>query len=294
MIDRLEMFVALAQERHFGRAAERIGITQPTLSSALKALEGSLGVQLVHRGSRFQGLTAEGERVYARALSLVADARALKDEMRAVRGGLTGDLRLGVIPTALPMVADLTGPFSARHPELRFQIVSRTSAEILEQVDDNLIDAGITYLDGATGRRQVVPLYSERYCLLVARGDKRARLTGIGWAEVGGLPLCLLTRDMQNRRIVDGHLARAGVVPQPMVESNSNVALLAHVLTGRWFSVVPAKLAKLLGATAAVASVPIEGGEAESVGLVVAPRSPHTPAVAALIALAQAMGKGTK
>jgi DNA-binding transcriptional LysR family regulator len=291
MIDRLEMFVALAQERHFGRAAERIGVTQPSLSSALKALEGSLGVQLVHRGSRFQGLTPEGERVYARALLLVADARALKDEMRAVRGGLTGDLRLGVIPTALPMVADLTAPFSARHPEVRFQIVSRTSAEILEQVDDTLIDAGITYLDAATGRRQVVPLYPERYCLLVSRDDERAGRTKIGWAEVGGLPLCLLTRDMQNRRIVDRHLAQAGVVPVPMVESNSNIALLAHVLTGRWASVVPAKLAAVLTATAAVASVPIEGGVAETVGLVVAPRAPHTPAVAALIALAQTMAQ---
>ncbi len=176
MIDRLEMFIALAQERHFGHAALRVGVTQPTLSSAIKQLEESLGVQLVHRGSRFQGLTAEGERVYARALSLVADARALKDEMRAVRAGLTGDLRIGVIPTALPMVADLTAPFAARHPAVRFQISralrprSSTRSPTLE------LDAGLSYLDAEALRRgETVPLYAERYCLLVAAGDPRAR-----------------------------------------------------------------------------------------------------------------------
>ncbi|MCR8725707.1 LysR family transcriptional regulator [Frigidibacter sp. ROC022] len=290
MIDRLEMFVALAQERHFGRAAERIGVTQPTLSSALKALEESLGVQLVHRGSRFQGLTVEGERAYVRALSLIADARALRDEMRAARDVLTGDLRLGVVPTALPMVADLVAPFFDRHPGVRFQIMSRTSAEILDQVDDNLIDAGITYLDAAaTARREAVPLFAESYCLLVAAGDERAARESIGWAELGDLPLCLLTRDMQNRRIVDRNLSEAGVAPMPMVESNSYMALLGHVLTGRWASVVPNKLAEILTATAAVAAVPIEGGNAATVGLIVAPRDPHTPALAALIAQARAM-----
>jgi DNA-binding transcriptional LysR family regulator len=68
MIDKLEMFIALAKERHFGRAAEVCGVTQPSLSSAIRQLEDQLGVQLVFRGSRFQGLTPEGQRVLDRAL----------------------------------------------------------------------------------------------------------------------------------------------------------------------------------------------------------------------------------
>ena len=63
MIDKLEMFIALANERHFGRAAEVCRVTQPSLSSAIRQLEDQLGVQLVFRGSRFQGLTPEGQRV---------------------------------------------------------------------------------------------------------------------------------------------------------------------------------------------------------------------------------------
>ena len=65
MIDKLEFFIALAKEEHFGRAAEQLGITQPTLSAAIKHLEEQLGVMLVKRGSRFQGLTPEGEQVLA-------------------------------------------------------------------------------------------------------------------------------------------------------------------------------------------------------------------------------------
>ena len=63
MIDKLEYFIALAREKHFGKAAEDCGITQPTLSAGIRQLEDMLGVMLVQRGSRFQGLTPEGQRV---------------------------------------------------------------------------------------------------------------------------------------------------------------------------------------------------------------------------------------
>ena len=112
MIDKLEMFIALANERHFGRAAEAVGVTQPSLSGAIRQLEDQLGVQLVYRGSRFQGLTPEGQRVLDWARRIVGDMRALKDEMRSVHAGLSGNLRIGVIPTALPMVGS-SSPASA-------------------------------------------------------------------------------------------------------------------------------------------------------------------------------------
>ncbi|MFA5539814.1 MAG: LysR family transcriptional regulator [Gemmobacter sp.] len=300
MIDKLEMFIALAHERHFGRAAEAVGVTQPTLSSAVKQLEDQLGVQLVHRGSRFQGLTPEGQRVYDRALRIIADTRALRDEMRAVRSGLTGDLRIGVIPTALPMVADLTAPFTERHPNVRVMILSRTSSEILGQIDALELDAGITYLDPAPARRHAqLPLYRESYCLLVAAHDKMALRDRVSWAEVGQMSLCLLTRDMQNRRIVDHHLARVGAAVSPMVESNSMIALVGHVLTGRWVSVVSSIMAAAFAGMGGLVAIPIvpgkgEAGESQTVGIVAAQREPHTPVLAALLAQAQALGRSAR
>ncbi len=285
MIDKLEMFIALARERHFGRAAEACGVTQPSLSGAIRQLEDQLGVQLVFRGSRFQGLTPEGQRVLDRALGIVGDVRALREEMRAMRSGLSGNLRLGVIPTALPMVAALTGPFTARHPNVRVSILSRTSAEILAGIESLDLEAGITYLDNEPlGRVAQVPLYTEFYRLLCAPGPLLAARAQVTWAEVAGLPLCLLTSDMQNRRIVNQHLADAGAKVSLSIESNSIIALISHVLTGQWASVVPKKLADMFVTDGRLVSIPIVEPEAEhSVGLITARRDPQTPVLHALI-----------
>ena len=285
MIDKLEMFIALAGERHFGRAAEVCGVTQPTLSSAIRQLEDQLGVQLVFRGSRFQGLTPEGQRVLDWARRIVGDMRALKAEMRTVHAGLSGNLRLGVIPTALPMVAALTGPFLARHPNVRVTILSRTSVEILAGIESLELDAGLTYLDNEPlGRVAQVPLYTEFYRFLCAPGTAFAGRAQISWAEVSGEALCLLTADMQNRRIVNQNLAEVGVRVQPTVESNSTIALIAHVRTGNWASVVPMKLAEMFQGLCAI---PIVDPEAEHlVGLITARHDPQTPLLAALIEVA--------
>jgi DNA-binding transcriptional LysR family regulator len=294
MIDKLEMFIALAQERHFGRAAEACGVTQPTLSSAIRQLEDQLGVQLVFRGSRFQGLTPEGQRVLDWGRRIVGDMRALKDEMRTVRAGLSGNLRLGVIPTALPMVAGLTGPFTARHPNVRVSILSRTSAEILTGIESLDLDAGITYLDNEPlGRVAQVPLYAEFYRLLCAPGSALADRDQVTWAEVAEQPLCLLTGDMQNRRIVNQHLAEAGANIVPQIESNSSIALISHVMTGRWCSIVPRQLAQMFTSDGQLRAIPIVAPEVEHlVGLIAARRDPLTPVLAALIAESERFAKG--
>ena len=293
MIDKLEMFIALANERHFGRAAEVCGVTQPTLSSAIRQLEDQLGVQLVFRGSRFQGLTPEGQRVLDWGRRIVGDMRAMKDEMRSVRAGLSGNVRIGVIPTALPMIAGLTGPFTARHPNVRVTVLSRTSAEILAGIESLDLDAGVTYLDNEPlGRVAQVPLYHEFYRLLCAKTSPLAERDSVGWAEVAEQPLCLLTGDMQNRRIINQHLAEAGARAAPQIESNSTIALTAHVLTGRWASVVPRELALMFAGGGQLRAIPIVAPEVEhTVGLIAARRDPLTPVLAALISEAERFGK---
>jgi DNA-binding transcriptional LysR family regulator len=124
LIDKLEFLLALAREQHFGRAAESCGVTQPTLSTGLKQLEQTMGMQLVNRSSRFQGFTPEGERVLDWARRIVGDTRAMRQEIHALKHGLSGRLRIAAIPTALPMVAALTTPFRARHPDVQFTILS--------------------------------------------------------------------------------------------------------------------------------------------------------------------------
>ncbi len=102
------------------------------------------------------------------------------------------------------------------------------------------------------------------------------------------MPLCLLTPDMQNRRIIDDLLRSAGGDPQPTLESNSMVVLFAHVRTGRWATIMPSKLAETLGLTDTIRSIPIVEPEAvHTIGLVVPAREPMTPLTAALVAEAK-------
>src|SRR6185436_11438122 len=104
--------------------AETCGVTQPTLSAGIKQLEEQMGVLLVNRGSRFQGFTAEGERVLDWARRIVGDTRAMRDEIKALRHGLSGRLRIAAIPTALAMIVSLTTPYRERHPNVQFTIFS--------------------------------------------------------------------------------------------------------------------------------------------------------------------------
>jgi DNA-binding transcriptional LysR family regulator len=288
MTDRLEFLLALAREKHFGRAAESCGVTQPTLSAGIKQLEDSLGVLLVNRGSRFLGFTQEGERVLDWARRIVGDTRAMRDEVRALkRGELSGHLRIAVIPTALAMVSALTTPYRAKHPGVRFTILSRTSVETLRQIENLEVDAGITYLDNEPlGRVRAVPLYSEAYCLLISAESSLGGRTQVTWAEVGQIPLCLLTPDMQNRRIIDGLLAAAGggALP-PTLESNSVIVLFSHIRTRQWATVMPIKLVGTLGLTDAIRAIPIvEPAAIHQIGLVVPNREVTSPLAAALIA----------
>ncbi|QYK42245.1 MAG: LysR family transcriptional regulator [Paracoccaceae bacterium] len=298
MLDRLEMFVELAREGHFGRAAIACGVAQPTLSSAIRALEDQLGVQLVVRGSRYRGLTPEGERALLWARRILADARAMKEEARAARSGLSGLLRLSVIPTALPMATRLTLPFAERHPQVRLRILSRTSVQILADLADGSADAGVTYLDNEPlGRVAQVPLYTEFYRFLCHADHPLAASRRVTWAEVAGQSLCLLTGEMQNRRIVDTLLSDAGFVAgaggTAGVESNSTMALVTHVRSGRWSSVVPQSLAAMFTGGGDLRAVPIVDPEAEHlVGLVTLPRDPAIPMVKALVDVAQKVAGG--
>jgi DNA-binding transcriptional LysR family regulator len=291
LIDKLGFLLALAREKHFGRAAESCGVTQPTLSAGVKQVEEAFGVLLVNRGSRFQGFTAEGERVLDWARRIVGDARAMREEVHALKYGLAGRLRIAAIPTALAMVETLTTPFRTRHPAVQFSILSRTSMEILAHLDNLEIDAGLTYLDNEPlGRVTAVALYQERYRLLVAADAPLGNRDTVTWKEVAQVPLCLLTPDMQNRRIIERLLRDTGESPNIALESDSMILLYSHVRTGRWASVMPARLATSLGLTEtkSLRAIPIAGPEAShTIGLVAPAREPMTPLTAALVAEAR-------
>lgn len=245
----LEYFVALAHERHFARAASACYVSQPALSEAIRKLEQELKVPLVRRGQKFEGLTPEGERLVPWARRILADRDALKQEVASLHTGLTGELRLGVVPAASTTVALLTDPFCAAHPLVRVRLeVNLRSAGIADRVRRFELDAGILYPDQHdTADLLVTPLYHEHPVLIAAPDLLGGRADTIAWSDAVGLPLCLLTQDMRGRRVIDDALATQGLEVTPQLETDSVVTLLAHVRTGRWASIIPQPWIHTLG-----------------------------------------------
>src|SRR5882757_7356190 len=134
LLRQLEYLVALARERHFARAAAACYVSQPSLSAGIRKLEHELDVPIVYRGSRFEGLTPEGERVLAWAHRILAERDALRQELSEMRGGLSGTLRMGAIPTALTAASLLTTPFCEKHPQARVGLESLSSQDITKRL----------------------------------------------------------------------------------------------------------------------------------------------------------------
>jgi DNA-binding transcriptional LysR family regulator len=273
----LEYLVSLSRERHFARAAKACFVSQPALSEAIRKLEEEFDVPLVRRGRRFEGLTPEGERIVMWAQRILADRDALWHEIGALHTGLSGELRIGSVPTASAAVALIAEPFCAEHPLVRIQIISDLRADdVLGRLNNFELDAGITYLDDAvTANFRSVPLYEERYVLLTRETPGRASASGVTWAEASRLPLCMLSAVMQGRRVLDAVFAEVGVQAQPQVETDSVASLFAHVRTGRWASIIPRAWLHVFGIPQGMRAVPlVEPTRTARIGLVVTAREP--------------------
>ena len=290
-VRQMHYLVALAREKHFGRAAEACHVSQPTLSAGIRKLEQELGLPIVVRGHRFLGFTVEGERVLGWARQIAADYESLRQERTETGGRLSGTLRVGVIPATVPAAPALLAPFQARHPDVKLHMLSLSSAAIQRGLDELDLDAGITYLENEPlNRVRRLDLYLERYVYVTRVGERLARRRTISWSEAAAGPLCLLTPDMQNRRIIDQVMLEAGISSQPAIETNSFMGVWAFVRRGPWASIVPAACFAGLGRNEDLVGIPlVDPVHTQPIGLVLSERDPLSPVAGALLKMAKAM-----
>lgn len=286
MISRKYLYlIALARERHFGRAAAACHVSPSTLSSAIRDLEAELGIAIVERGQQFSGLTAEGQCVLEHAQRAAAGSQALREALASRHGGLQGCLRIGVIPTALTRVAQFTAAFSRRHPGVRFEVLSLGTDDILARLRAFELEAGLVY--AASARQPDLPVQAcaeEQHVLLASAAGALAERESISWREAAGLHLCLLTRDMHNRRTIDGVFAELGCTPSVRLETNSILCLLAHVCSGQWCSIVPRTVLEMVGTPAGVRALElVEPQLAWRIAVVAMARVPQPPIVQGFI-----------
>lgn len=290
-VRQLMYLAAVARERHFARAASTCHVSQPTLSTGIRKLEQELGVPVVVRGHRFHGLTPEGERVLVWAHRIISDYDGLRQDLGSLRGCLVGTLRVGVVPATLPSISLITGPFCAQHPAVGVQLQSMSSRAIERALEDFDIEAGVTYLDNEPLRNvRQLPLYRERYLFVTPAGGPFAGRSGISWSEAAGAPLCLLTPDMQNRRILDHIFHEVDAVTAPRIETNSFMAMCSHVCHGEWSSILPHTYFYVFKNMDGIHAIPLNNPvRTHAIGLVTPERDPLSPLAEAFIRCAAAL-----
>ena len=287
--------VAVAEEEHFGRAALRCNVTQPSLSSGIKQLELELGVPIFlrGRGRRFHGLTAEGERVAKMARLIISHCDAMRDEIDSMQNNLKGNLRLGVMSSMSPILPMILKMVRVRHPGVRVNLHFSGSEAMKAGLDNFSLDAAITYLDDADlGRRNKVSIFTERLCLLVPDRPEFSGRSSITWKEAADLPLALLAPTMHERRRIDKAFAKVGVTPDPLIQCESIMHLMFQVQYTELCTVIPEHFTRMPGlhpGTKALSLVdPIVS---EEVGLFWAESETMMPMAAAMVTMALELNK---
>ena len=251
LLTSLRYLVALAEHRHFARAAQACHITQPALSNALRALEKEFGTPIVKRARSYAGLTPEGERVLASARRMLHEHALLEQELASSADQPKGRLQLGVVPTAVPVAARFAALLQAAHPGIVPVVRALSSQEIEEGLENLSLDLALGFTDRLTqgGSFAVLPQYDEHYFLVRRRPGANPQAgaslhlgNALRWADAAQLPLCLLTPEMHNRSIVNSAFAQAGCTVKPVMETSSVLTLALSVLASDICSVLPGAL----------------------------------------------------
>jgi len=268
LLPSLRYLVALQEHKHFGRAAQACHITQPALSNAIRALEREFDVVIVKRDRNFVGLTPQGERVLASAKLMLHEHANLQQDLQSETLLPRGPIRIGAVPTAVPIAARFAAMLQARHGGIQPVVLSLSSSDLERGLEDLTIDMALGYSERMRvqeRRLQVWPQYTEHYFLLRRAATPHAKglqlAPSMSWKEAAALPLCLLTPEMHNRTIVDAAFTTAGVRVAPAIETNSIMTMMLSVVDGNVCSVLPGALVDTLRGYKELEAAPLSGPE---------------------------------
>lgn len=189
----LKYIVALARERHFGRAADACFVSQPTLSVAIRKLEDELNVTLFERGSNEVSLTPIGDRIVEQAQRVLENAAMIKELAQQGKNPLSGPLRVGVIYTIGPyLLPALVQQMIARHPEMPLLLQENFTVKLLELLKQGEIDVAILALPIAESGISILPLYDEKFYVAMPAAHPWAKRPFIPSAELKNETMLLL------------------------------------------------------------------------------------------------------
>jgi DNA-binding transcriptional LysR family regulator len=285
---KLEYLMALAKEGHFARAAAACHVSQPTLSAAIQQLEAELGVPIVKRGQRFQGLTNEGRIVIEAAHRMANERDRLRQQLRTRQDGFSGTLRLGVLGSTVPLLKSLTLPFCERFPHVNVSVLLHSPFDVQQAFEASSLDVAITYLDPKLRRHcRAQVLYAEQYDLLIRKGSAFSGRTSARWEDLTKLPLCLLSPDSPIFGKAESEILAETLTKIPHIVTNAIWMVMDHVRTGKWASVLPRPVRIMVADDDDLEAIPLPNlGKASSVAIAISKREPVSSIALAFFELA--------
>jgi DNA-binding transcriptional LysR family regulator len=288
----LRYFVAVAEELHFSRAAERLHIAQPAVSGQIRKLEEELGVRLLNRTPRRVELTDAGAALLREARRVLEQAEVARQAARTARDRATACLRIGYVPAALPAsVPRALQRLAGAMAPLDTTLEAGCGLELLDAVRSERLDAVVVPLPAPTGGLRVTALGDQRAVAALPAGHRQATASGIRLDQVAPERIVVLPRDA-NRPFYDAVVAasrHAGLSPTliDMPDGHVERALLA-VASGAEMALLPECVADRYAAPG-VRFVPLAGEPAAfATAVVTRPDSAHLPTAAFLRAVANA------
>jgi LysR family hydrogen peroxide-inducible transcriptional activator len=237
----LRYVVAVAEARHFGQAAERCFVSQPSLSASVKNLEEELGVKLFERGKRGVFLTEAGEQIVAQARRALEEAERVKTVARQGRDPLKGVLRLGIIHTVAPyLLPDLVGALRRAAPEMPLDVEENTTANLDRMLKAGELDAVILALPYEGPGIETAPLYEETFRVAAPASHALARKKSIAVEDLDAGELLLLPVGHCFRDQVLDACHEFSRPPEAGRQGNSLETLRSMVASGLGVTVLPA------------------------------------------------------
>jgi len=237
----LRYIIAVAAERHFGRAAQRCYVSQPSLSAAVKKLEDELGVLIFERGKNEVLVTGIGMQVVAQARRVLEEAERIKAVAKQGKHPLTGAFHLGVIHTIAPyLLPDLVVELRRQAPQMPLDIEENQTANLDQMLKGGLIDAAILALPYEAAGIEIMPLYDEVFRVIVPARHPWARRRAVAADELSEENLLLLSIGHCFRDQVLGACHEFARAPASGKQGNSLETIRNMVASGMGISVLPA------------------------------------------------------
>ncbi len=192
-IAHLRAFIAVAHHRHFGAAAQSLGVSQPSLSQSLATLEAGIERTLIERSTRRVIVTADGEALLPYAEAVIASVDHFVNATHGLGHGLEGNLSIGLIPTAAPYILpEILRLVSERYPKLALTVIEDQTDRLIENLRAGKIDVALLALPIVESGFNAIPLYQERFIMAVPEEDSLAGRTDLRTEILREVPLLLL------------------------------------------------------------------------------------------------------